>query len=126
MASSSTSPTMEPAYRHKSVPEMNEEERLAALKEWAEEKKYVQPGEGGTMTIWGAGGPSFAIARSSQQPSSPNDKFAGQYDAPVGPPGYTEQPEEIGVKRNVLRKWLDKRKEKKELKRRESAPAYAP
>ncbi|CAK4002249.1 Hypothetical predicted protein [Lecanosticta acicola] len=122
---SSPNPAPE-TWRHKSVPQMNEEERLAALKDWAEEKKYVRPGEGGTMTIYGAGGPSFAIASSVPQPSNPDDKWAGQYDAPVGPPSYTAAPVEEPKKSSALRKWLEKRKEKKEMKRRESAPAYTP
>lgn len=118
---------------YKYVHEMSPEERLQSLKEWAEEKKYVKPGEGGTFSVHGIGGMksmanggSMPYARSQSQAA---DQYGGQYDAPVGPPSYrvaTNEEQDGGKRKSVVKRWFEKRKEKKELKRRESAPAYFP
>ncbi|EME40192.1 hypothetical protein DOTSEDRAFT_82838 [Dothistroma septosporum NZE10] len=117
----------------KYVQEMNSEERLQSLKEWAEDKKYVHPGDGGTMAINGMdnigslriGGSLAAVQRAGN--NADVDKYAGQYDAPVGPPAYktvTEEPQP--KKKNTIKQWLEKRKDKKDADRRASAPPYAP
>lgn len=120
---------------YKYVHEMTPEERLQSLKEWAEEKKFVKPGEGGTFSVHGIGGMKsmanggpMLYARSQSQAA---DQYGGQYDAPVGPPSYRvatneEQEQEQGKRKSVVKRWFDKRKEKKESKRRGSAPAYFP
>lgn len=118
-------------YKH--VHEMSPEERLASLKEWAEEKKYVRPGEGGTFSMRGLGGirsmangGPMLYGRSQSQAA---DKYGGQYDAPVGPPSYrvaTNEEERGEKKKGAVKRWFAKRKEKKEANRRGSAPAYSP
>lgn len=118
---------------YKYVHEMSPEERLASLKEWAEEKKYVQPGEGGTFSTHGLGGLK-SMANGGPMPyvrsqSQAVDQYGGQYDAPVGPPSYrvaTHEEQGEAKKKSVVKRWLERRKEKKDLKRRESAPAYFP
>ena len=116
----------------KYVSEMNSQERLQSLQEWAEGKKYVYPGDGGTIAI-NAGVGLGSLARGGPLPivqkpgNPPADKYAGQYDAPVGPPAYrtvTEEPQP--QKKNALKRWLDKRRDAKDAKRRASAPPYAP
>lgn len=116
----------------KYVHEMNSEERLRSLQEWAEGKKYVQPGDGGTIAINGRGGiGSLAfggpLASVQNSGNASGDKYAGQYDSPVGPPAYrtvTEEPQP--QKKNGLKRWLDKRRDKKDAKRRAGAPPYVP
>lgn len=101
------------------------------MKEWAEEKKYVQPGEGGTLNTNGRGGIN-ALAFGGPLATGPRpqngDKYAGQYDSPVGPPSYGVATKQLVVKRRTskLGRWLDKRKEKKAAKGGERAPAYEP
>lgn len=130
--SSSTADSNEPRM-YKYVHEMTPEERLESLKEWAEEKKYVRPGEGGTFALSGAGG-LRSMANGGPMPharsqSQAADQYGGQYDAPVGPPSYrvATNEEQGEVKRkSVVKRWFEKRKEKKDAKRRESAPPYFP
>lgn len=116
----------------KYVHEMNSEERLQSLQEWAEGKKYVKPGDGGTMAVnagvglgsYGAGDP---LATSQKAGNGSADKYGGQYEGPIGPPAYktvTEEPQP--QKKNAVKRWLDKRKDKKEAKRTGSAPPYVP
>ncbi|KXS97036.1 hypothetical protein AC578_2855 [Pseudocercospora eumusae] len=133
--SSSDSTTRRPSWQHKYVREMSPEERLASLKEWAEEKKMVTPGEGGTLAtgIGGInalafGGPMPVTRTQTQGQGRGQDRWQGQYDAPVGPPSYQSaiHPQQPGKKQNPLKRWVEKRKAKKDAKRNASVPPYVP
>jgi hypothetical protein len=121
MSSATTSPATSPSWQNKRVDEMTSEERLASLQAWAEEKKYVQPGEGGTLAIGVGGVNSLAWGgplRNVEAMRPSDDPWQGQYDSPVGPPSYRVATSEEPEKRpSVLRRWLEKRKHKKEAKR---------
>ncbi|KAK4611697.1 hypothetical protein CLAFUW4_12762 [Fulvia fulva] len=116
----------------KYVSEMNSVERLQSLQEWAEGKKYIYPGDGATIAInanCGIGSLAFGrpLASVQREGDAAADKYAGQYDAPIGPPAYrtvTEEP--LPQKKNAVKRWLDKRQDKKDAKRRASAPPYVP
>ena len=108
------------AVRHKSVDEMTDEERLESMRAFAEEKKYVTPGSGGTIQYTGIGGPISSI----EPEGDTTDKYHGQYEAPLGPPGYNiATREEPAKKQNPVKKWLDDRKAKKAAKRDDNVPA---
>ncbi|CAK1359115.1 hypothetical protein CB0940_05375 [Cercospora beticola] len=128
-----TSPTTaqssrRPSWQYKYEHEMSDEERLESLKAWAEEKKYVTPGEEGTLSTGIGGVTSLALGgplRTVQSARHAEDKYHGQYDAPIGPPSYkVATTEEQERKPNVLKRWLQKRRLKKAAKRSESAPEY--
>lgn len=101
----------------KRVEEMTPEERLASLKEFVEEQKYVRPGESGTL-----GGNAFGL-----NPLSPKRKYSGPVDFPdegfpvtIAPPSYDIAMKGPPQKQpGLVRRWLDKRKEKKEAKRKQ-------
>lgn len=103
---------------------MSSAERLESLKEWAEGKKYVYPGESGTLPSQRITGGANTLATAvSSSNSQTNDKYGGQYEVPLGPPSYTATtsngpPEK---KKSLIGKWFGKRKVKKD-----SAPAYTP
>ncbi|KAI5361360.1 hypothetical protein Slin15195_G124740 [Septoria linicola] len=109
---------------------MTEEERLESLKAWAEEKKLVIPGEGGTFTSNTGGFSSVAFGvplRTVRSETQTEDKYRGQYDAPVEPPSYglatMGEPEQ---RSGAFRRWLEKRRSKKAAKRHDSVPAHVP
>lgn len=114
---------------------MSAEERLASLKEWAEEKKYVTPGQSGTLATGvgginslALGGPMPVTRTQSQVQRQSQDRWQGQYDAPVGPPSYASATKEQqpAKKQNTIRRWMEKRKTKKQAKRDASVPEYVP
>lgn len=130
MSNSAAPSSRAPAWQHKYVHEMTEEERLESLKAWAEEKKLVTPGEGGTFTtnIGGISSVAFGVPlRTVRSEAQAEDKYRGQYDAPLGPPSYgfatNEQPEK---RSGVFKRWLEKRRSKKAARRRDSVPPYVP
>jgi hypothetical protein len=67
----------------KYVTPLTSEERLAFLERWAEEQKYVRPGEGGTLPGGGRG--MAALAFGGPMRSYGKEP---QYTAPIGPPSY--------------------------------------
>lgn len=96
----------------KRVSEMTSEERLASLQQWAEEQKYVRPGEGGTLPT----GPRSISALAFGGPMSSYSEQP-QYTAPIGPPSYElatrKEPEK--QKRGLKRLFGKHEKEKKKL-----------
>lgn len=92
----------------KRVHEMSPEERLESLKAWAEEQKYVRPGEGGTLSF-GIGG---IRDMRSQSYSGPVRYVPPQYEAPIAPPSY-ETATAPARRAGPVKRWLEKRKEKK-------------
>lgn len=102
----------------------SDEERLRFLHEWAESKKYVVPGDCGTLATGVGGINSLVFGGPMRTAETP-------YNLPLAPPSYTEQqphaastPEEKS--RNPFKRWLEKRKSKasdEPRDRRASAPA---
>ncbi|KAK5159421.1 hypothetical protein LTS14_002563 [Recurvomyces mirabilis] len=97
----------------KRVEDMTPEERLQSLQDFAEEKKYVRPGEDGTI-------PTGPLAMQSlvfggPMPSGP------AYSTPFPPPSYEtvtgQAPGDPATKQGVFGKLMAKRREKKEEKR---------
>lgn len=86
---------------------MSAEERLESLKAWAEEQKYVRPGEGGTFSF-GSGG---IRDMRTQSYSGPVRHVAPQYEAPIAPPSY--ETATAPVKKGPVKRWFEKRKERK-------------
>ena len=66
----------------KLVSDMTPEERLASLQQWAEEQKYVKPGEGGTLSMYGLGNVQQLAY------GGPVKFVPHQYAAPIAPPSY--------------------------------------
>jgi hypothetical protein len=132
MSSPTSTSTLYPASRHKYVHEMSSSERLDSLLAWAETKKYIYPGEGGTFPTYASIGGTNALVlggSSFGRNSSLGDRYGGQYEAPVGPPGYSVEDSEegrrrvsvassvlAGKKRGVLGRWVEKRRARKEGK----------
>ena len=94
----------------KRVDEMSEEERLQSIKAWAEEQKYVRPGEGGTL---GTGVRNFATQGIVY--SGPVRYVHHGYEAPIAPPSYETATRQASVdsqekqkKGGKLKQWLDK------------------
>ena len=96
--------------RAKRVEDMTPEERLESLKQWAEEQKYVRPGEGGTLPCGVRGVQSLAYG-------GPVHYVEPQYKAPIAPPSYEtavrEATKSSKQKSGPLSKWREKRKERK-------------
>ncbi|KAF2214379.1 hypothetical protein CERZMDRAFT_83084 [Cercospora zeae-maydis SCOH1-5] len=117
-----------PSWYYKYVHEMTDEERLDSLKAWAEEKKFVTPGEQGTLSAGVGGITSLALGgplRTVSSAGQAEDKYHGQYEAPIGPPSYqVATTQEKERKPNVLKRWLEKRRSKTAVKGSESAPEY--
>jgi hypothetical protein len=65
----------------KRVEEMTAEERLRSLQEYAEEKKYVRPGEAGTIPT-GPGAVQSLVFGGPMRSAQPG------YDMPLPPPSY--------------------------------------
>ncbi|TKA78382.1 hypothetical protein B0A55_04722 [Friedmanniomyces simplex] len=95
----------------KRVEDMTPEERLRSLQEYAEGKKYVRPGEDGTLPR----GPGAMQALVFGGPM----RRAPEYNTPLPPPSYgtvagQQLPQGSSSKRSgIVRKWLEKRREKK-------------
>jgi len=114
----------------KHLHDMTDEERLEALKEWAEEKKFIYPGESGSLAFNNVsslafGGPLRTVVSQSQA----QDRYGGQYEAPVGPPSYHFSISDLSAaedKSNRFQRWLRKRKVQRDAKRHGSLPGYAP
>ena len=98
---------------HKPLEDMTPEERLQSLEEWAEEQKYVRSGEGGTVDF----GALRTFLPSSSSYAGPVRHVEPQYSAPIGPPSYetvlSDDKAGSDKKPGLLKKWLEKRKEKK-------------
>lgn len=110
---------------------MDSTERLQSLKEWAETKKWVQPGESGTLPTGSIGGIKGLVVggsrRSAVSFSQSSDRYGGQYEAPVGPPSYEVATGHSWKKeKGALGRWLEKRKARKAAKRNGSLPEYVP
>lgn len=99
---------------------LTEEERAQAFRQWAEEKLHVRPGEDGTLPAGPGGVVSLAIGGMSTVKSS--------HDRQLPPPSYhtvtnarTEGSESRGkgkgTEAGAVKRWLIKRKEKKEERR---------
>jgi len=99
---------------------MTPSERLASLEAWAEEQKYIHPGEAGTL------GSLRNITR-PQAYSGPVRYVLSQYEAPIAPPSYETAVRTVesgvgssSVKRGQageeggMRNWFRRRKAKKE------------
>jgi len=99
---------------------MTPSERLAALEAWAEEQKYSNPGEAGTLG--NIRGPTR-----TQAYAGPVRYVPSQYQAPIAPPSYESairtvesgtgsSSAEIGQDggEGAMKKWLRRRKAKKE------------
>jgi hypothetical protein len=114
--------------QHKYVHEMTSTERLESLKEWAESKKWVLPGEGGTLPCGIIGGTKAMVYAGSASHSQSRDRFGGQYECPVGPPSYAAATgEELREKKTgALGKWMEKMRAKRNAERSGSVPPYAP
>lgn len=67
----------------KRVSEMTAEERLTSLRQWAEEQKYVTPGDCGTLNTHGR---LYNNAQSAYE--GPVKLMHHQYSAPIAPPSY--------------------------------------
>ena len=96
----------------KLVNDMTPEERLQSLREWAEEQKYVKPGEGGTLSTYGLG-------KVQQLAYKGPVKFVPhQYTAPIAPPSYetamAEDAQKEKKKKGAVKRWLEKRKLKED------------
>ena len=114
---------------------MTDDERLAALKEWAEEKKYIYPGEAGTFAASAhghvatlvRGGPMLTVVNDDNRRRHNADRWAGQYDAPVGPPSYhgLVREEQVTRSTNPVKRWLLKRRRKKEAMADPQLPRYS-
>lgn len=98
----------------KRVEHMTPEERLQSLREWAEEQRYVRAGEGGTLPF----GIGFRHSTSTQAYTGPVRYVPTQYTAPIAPPSYETAMAlgSEGKKPGAIKKWLEKRKEKKRSK----------
>lgn len=92
---------------------LTEEEHLQALQKWAEEKKHVRPGDDGTLPAGPGGLTSLALGGLKTTHS--------EYKGQLPPPSY-----ETATQRDTssqdgdpspVRRWLDKRREKKEERR---------
>nr|POF15301.1 hypothetical protein CFP56_42190 [Quercus suber] len=92
---------------------LTDAERLQALKEWAEEKKHVYPGEDGTLAV--------GMGRISLVPVQSTGTSRAQYSGQLPPPSYaTVTGESAGSKekeRGPLKRWLEKRQDKKDKRR---------
>lgn len=100
--------TMSSGSATKRVDEMTADERLESLKAWAEEQKYIRPGEGGTLSF-GTGGVRDMRAQSY---SGPVRYVPAQYEAPIAPPSYetaTAPTKQTGP----VKRWIEKRKERR-------------
>nr|POF02249.1 hypothetical protein CFP56_65514 [Quercus suber] len=93
---------------------LTDEERRQAFKEWAEEKKHVYPGEDGTLPA-GIGGVAFVPAQSRRTSSAqPNVQLPPpSYATVVGESSGSNKQKEAGP----VRRWLDKRQERKDERR---------
>lgn len=91
---------------------MTESERLQSLKDFAEEKKLVRPGEDGTIPR----GPGTMMAL---QFGGPLRSQPGGYQGHLAPPSYEamrekEQREEAPKKsKNPVKQWIEKRRASK-------------
>ena len=98
---------------NKRVEDMTPEERLESLKAWCEEQKYVRPGEGGTLGC-GISNLQGVVY------DGPVKIVQSQYLAPIAPPSYDTAmrtkslEEERKEPKGPVKRWLQKRKEKKE------------
>ncbi|KAK0289067.1 hypothetical protein LTR35_000442 [Friedmanniomyces endolithicus] len=95
----------------KRVEEMTPEERIRSLKEFGEAKKYVRPGEDGTLPQ----GPGAMQALVFGGPM----RDGPEYSTPLPPPSYETATGEgmraSGSKSGgPVRRWLEKRREKRE------------
>ncbi|EMD00227.1 hypothetical protein BAUCODRAFT_369939 [Baudoinia panamericana UAMH 10762] len=99
-----------PSYRkHSTLEEMTPEERLRSLQEYAEGKKYVTPGEDGTMNVGMNGMRALAFGGAMYQSNT--------YDTPLPPPSYGEPSQVSSSKKpGPVKKWLNKQREKKQAK----------
>ncbi|KAF2481440.1 hypothetical protein BDY17DRAFT_188733 [Neohortaea acidophila] len=116
MASPSTAT---PSHRNKRVSEMTPEERLASLTAWAEEQKYVQPGEGGTFAVGPWGIRTICATPSYSGPV----KYVPGYTAPLAPPAYETPPSYESAVRSAsegscskkpgrVKQWMERRRQK--------------
>lgn len=102
---------MAPAKR---LEDMTPEERLQSLEDYAEEKKYVQPGQDGTLP-WGIGAMNAMV---SGGPLTLRTGGQPQYDAPLAPPSYESATGEASKdhgseKHGPFKKWRERREEKR-------------
>lgn len=105
---------------YKRVKDMTPDERLASLREWAEEQKYFRPGQGGTFGYGGFANPTVY--------SGPVRYTEPSYQGWIAPPSYDSAQASADASESraadddgKLKKWLKKRKEQK-LSRCQSAP----
>jgi hypothetical protein len=94
----------------KLVSDMTPEERLASLQQWAEEQKYVKPGECGTLSTYGLGN----VQQLAYE--GPVKFVPHQYAAPIAPPSYetamAEDARKEKQKKGPVKRWLEKRKQR--------------
>ena len=97
----------------KRIEDMTPEERLASLKSFAEEKKYVRPGEDGTLPR----GPGAMQALVFGGPLTTRTTTGREYDHALPPPAYEtvvggEKPAPVQEKKaGLVRRWVEKRRE---------------
>ncbi|KAK0345138.1 hypothetical protein LTR02_004126 [Friedmanniomyces endolithicus] len=95
----------------KRIEDMTPEERLSSLQEFGEAKKYVRPGEDGTLPQ----GPGAMQALVFGGPI----RGAPEYSTPLPPPSYetvTGEAKRVSGSKSggSLSRWFEKRREKKE------------
>lgn len=95
----------------KRIEEMTPEERLQSLQEFAEEKKYVRPGEDGTLPSGQAGIAALAFGGPMRQQQS-------VYTTPLAPPSYSsaigeQEPAEKQRKSSLVGRLFGKKDNKK-------------
>ncbi|KAK0936756.1 hypothetical protein LTR29_011709 [Friedmanniomyces endolithicus] len=95
----------------KRIEDMTPEERIRSLQEFGEEKKYVRPGEDGTLPQ----GPGAIQALVFGGPM----RGAPEYSTPLPPPSYetvTGEGKRASDTKSEgpVRRWLEKRREKRE------------
>jgi len=95
--------------------EMTEEERLASMRAFAEEQKYIQPG-GGEITpatsSTNEGGFNTVIFGNPLQGGSFSLKMGPAYEGHLGHSEW--KPPEKERRSSSIKQWIDKRHEKKE------------
>jgi len=96
----------------KRIENMTPEERLQSLRDFVEQKKYVQPGEDGTLPSGQAGMAALAFG-------GPMRQQGGEYTAPLAPPSYSsavgeQVPAEKERRPSLIARLLGKKGKEKE------------
>jgi hypothetical protein len=118
LSPSTTAPATHSALRQqtmstpKRVSEMTAEERLASLRAWAEEQKYITPGTCGSLSAYGR-----IYTNTVEAYQGPVRIVTHQYSPPLAPPSYETALAETAKKKTragLIKRLLQKRKVKKD------------